>query len=103
VGSVSSILSVLTEQYGRAIGPVVARRGELERLGAHDPQAALFVARQAQARERHRLIEELQRIALALRAPRLDRALARTQAVDPQRSEERRVGKECRSRWSPSQ
>src|SRR5207253_4799514 len=23
--------------------------------------------------------------------------------IDPQRSEERRVGKECRSRWAPSQ
>ena len=30
-----------------------------------------------------------------------DRVIAVLAAGDPQRSEERRVGKECRSRWSP--
>src|SRR2546425_11763892 len=41
---------------------------------------------------------ELRRRELLRRPPDLRRALA---LGHPQRSEERRVGKECRSRWSP--
>ena len=33
--------------------------------------------------------------------PKTDAAKIRAFFVDPERSEERRVGKECRSRWSP--
>src|SRR2546430_5929032 len=38
---------------------------------------------------------------LARDADRMRTLFGKTRAVDDQRSEERRVGKECRSRWSP--
>src|SRR5256886_7371331 len=58
----------------------------------------------------HRLAERLVRgvlrrrigvVALGAAAARAHRVLGRVAPVDQRRSEERRVGKECRSRWSP--
>src|SRR2546426_2201895 len=55
---------------------------EIYTLSLHD--ALPIFARQAQARERHRLIEELQIIARAGRAPGLHGSLPSAKAVDPQ-------------------
>ena len=49
-----------------------------------------------------RVIDQVEKIALAASAlARLDVAAAMASLAVDQRSEERRVGKECRSRWSP--
>src|SRR3712207_8549996 len=45
--------------------------------------------------------EELRRIFVVGRDAELDSKLPRRELVELGRSEERRVGKECRSRWSP--
>src|ERR1041385_9333494 len=45
-------------------------------------------------------IDQKHRNALEMRGI-LDQNVAHPQGIDPARSEERRVGKECRSRWSP--
>src|SRR3712207_8741056 len=45
--------------------------------------------------------EDHRELALADRPARLPRALDDPQPALPRRSEERRVGKECRSRWAP--
>ena len=63
---------------------VVAGVGELEGIGARDPELAVLAAPQPHARERHRVVEELERVALARGAPGLHRALARAQAVEPE-------------------
>src|SRR2546426_8806404 len=42
-----------------------------------------------------------QRAALEAQLARLQQPAAALELLDPMRSEERRVGKECRSRWSP--
>src|SRR2546422_9159842 len=56
--------------------------------------------------ERFQTADDLARVAGEVRgrdfrAPPLVRAFVRNAQVSTMRSEERRVGKECRSRWSP--
>src|SRR3954470_24772501 len=77
------VLHLAAEHHDRALTPVVAGVGKLERVGAGDAQLPVVVARQAQAREGHRVIEKLERIALARRAAGAHRAFARLQAVRP--------------------
>ena len=47
------------------------------------------------------LVRQLLDALLALNPPDIDRARQALVAIEEIRSEERRVGKECRSRWSP--
>src|SRR5438067_841882 len=63
---------------------VISRIGKLERISAGNLELSLLVARESHAREGHRVIEELQLIALAGRAPCPHRALARLQAIAPE-------------------
>src|SRR5262245_10680132 len=84
VGLHMQILHFATQHHNRALAAVVAGVGELEGIGARDAQLAFFVARKPDACKRHRIVEELQVVALARRAPGAHRALARPQAVGPQ-------------------
>jgi Zn finger protein HypA/HybF involved in hydrogenase expression len=80
----AQIGELVAQHDDRALAAVVAGLGEFEGVGARDLQLAFLVARKAQARESHRVVEELDAVALACRASRLQRALAHPHAVEPQ-------------------
>ena len=61
---------------------------------------AAFAQNDTLTNERERLITLNEAIALA-RTQSVDAAVALNELKTSYRSEERRVGKECRSRWSP--
>src|SRR5262245_44150529 len=74
------------QHHNGAMAAVVAGVGELEGVGTRELELPVLVAPQAQAREGHRVIEELQVVALAGGAAGLQRALARAQAVQPEKN-----------------
>ena len=84
---VALVMSViLAWRFGALLGPVQALAEFSERLAAGDPRARAEV----------NATNELGYI-----ADNLNRAVAKVSKATSNRSEERRVGKECRSRWSP--
>src|SRR5688500_16367992 len=80
------VLELAPQHDDGAVPPVIAGVGELEGIGPRDFQLPVRVARQSEPRKRHRLIQKLQRVALAGRAPRFHCALARAQAVEPEKN-----------------
>ena len=65
-----------------------------------EEQVALEQGRSRQAKREWRDLGDKTANKLFLRQPQLNAAIASLEAARA-RSEERRVGKECRSRWSP--
>src|SRR3712207_7497748 len=67
--------------------------------------AARVLVTRHRVRVRLRIVETRQQFIQRFRVTRIlapeDRSCASAEFVDLRRSEERRVGKECRSRWSP--
>src|SRR2546429_8153061 len=63
---------------------VIPRVREFERIRALDLDLPFLIAREAHPGEGHRIVQELELIALAGRASRAHRALARLQAIGPQ-------------------
>ena len=96
----------LAKAYTRSRRPVEALR-----LFAEAEQAGVTTAQMAEDRGlAFDLVgdaasaQQLYRVALANGSgDEITRRLALSQAISGDRSEERRVGKECRSRWSPYQ
>ena len=81
---------------------LVERAREFLRTG-HPHQAAMLLGQAKLLEPEKGSIRETLGRALYLsgRAARARREFAKAVQIDPVRSEERRVGKECRSRWSP--
>src|SRR2546426_8833316 len=85
------VKNILTRAYGEAARIVSERRAALDRL------AAALLERETLEREQVEMV-----IAGQPLPPYVPAAPpARAAGGEPERSEERRVGKECRSRWSP--
>src|SRR5688572_3569756 len=78
------VLQLAAQHHDRAVATVIAGVGELEGVGARDPELAFVVAPQTHAADRDRVVEKLQLIALAGRAPGVQCALARAQTVEPE-------------------
>src|SRR5262249_28185023 len=81
--------NVATEHDDGAVAAVVAGVRELERIGALYLHLPFVITREAHPGERDRVIQELQLIALAGRAPGAHRALARLQADGPEQRTDR--------------
>ena len=86
LGGELQVLQLAAEHHDGAVAAVVAGVGKLERIRARDPELSVLVAPESDARERNRIIQKLQVVALARPAPGLHRALARSQAVEPEKN-----------------
>jgi hypothetical protein len=79
------VLQLAAQHHDGAVAAIVPGVGELKGVSARNPELTLTVAPQADTAERNRVVEELQRIPLARCATGLHRALARAQAVNPEK------------------
>src|SRR5713226_3501168 len=85
--------------------PLTVEAGQAKRLRAHLEMARLFynaVLSEGQSRLRRMKADPAWQAAQVIpRSHKQDRTAAYSALRQQYRSEERRVGKECRSRWSP--
>src|SRR5438552_822042 len=86
------MLAACQREQGVQAGNDQGRTGEYQPRSAPTGEAEQRQAQQGQAQQGQEMTGELQRVDMAGKTI--------TVRVDNGRSEERRVGKECRSRWS---